>query len=175
MYRWSGNTTWGVCIGDLRVNSLPVDNSPTISTTKEIPNLPVALISSSESEAVQRVLSTDFTLRHVAGAGYKLLGICEGRAEAYILTKSSNFKWDCCGPHAVLQSLGGGIVKYQDLFKYSKSGQEEYSRLQQIKYHEPDDSEATGALKWCNHGGVVAYHNPAMLGKIAKVISKMDI
>lgn len=136
---------------------------------------PVALISSSESQSVQDILSTAFTLRHVAGAGYKLLGVCKSRAEAYVLTKSSNFKWDSCGPHAVLRSMGGGIIKYEDLYSYVQHGQEDFGSIPQIKYHEPDNKEASGASKWCNIGGVVAYRDVTTLKKIAQVLKKTAV
>lgn len=150
------------------MNSLP----PTLQWTPSAKD--VVLISTSELESVQSVLSSKFTLRHVSGAGHKLLGICGGRAEAYVLTKSSNFKWDCCGPHAILLSLGGGIVKFEDLYNCAKTSQNEFSSLSQIKYHEPDDAAVTGAARWCNRKGVVAYRHPQTLANIAQVVKKLE-
>jgi len=174
LHRWSGNTTWGVCVGDVCLSSLSMNNSASSKPVNKTPDRLVALISSSELSSVQTVLSTEFTLCHVAGAGYKLLGVCEDKAETYVLTKNSNYKWDCCGPHAILRALGGGIVKYQDLYNYTKTGQHDYSSLSQITYQEPDNNEVTGALKWSNQGGVVAYRHSGMLSRIGQVVSKMD-
>lgn len=128
------------------------------------------LISSSESEEVKNALSNAFSLRDISGAGYKLLGVCQNQAEAYLLTKESNYKWDCCGPHAILRSMGGGIIKYSDLYNLVKSGVEDFSGLEQLKYHEPDDPDSTGAQRWCNQGGIIAYKSPDILNKIAQVI-----
>lgn len=166
--RWTGFITWGVCVGDVRANSLPnmelsVPNSPTDGKK-------VALISSSESQDVQDALSTMFKLRNINGAGNKLLGVCHDFADAYVLTHSSNYKWDCCGPHAILLSLGGGIVKYSDVHNFVQAGLEEFSKLDQIKYHIPDCPDKTGAERWCNKGGVVAYRSLSVLNSLAKVI-----
>ncbi|XP_045168679.2 inositol polyphosphate 1-phosphatase-like [Mercenaria mercenaria] len=162
--RWTGNITWGVCIGETKINSLQGTNVSKNSPAKTV------LISSSESEQVKDTLSKAFTLRHISGAGYKLLGVCQNLAEAYLLTKSSNYKWDCCGPHAVLRSMGGGIIKYTDLYSHVKSGLNEFDGLEQLKYHIPDDPDNSGAQRWCNQWGIVAYKSPEVLNKIAKVV-----
>lgn len=164
--RWTGNITWGVSVGDVRANSLPDANISQNGPAKTV------LISSSESQEVKDALSSTFSLRDISGAGYKLLGVCQNVAEAYVLTKASNYKWDCCGPHAILRSEGGGIIKYSDLYALATSGNEDFSELEQVKYHKPDDVDSSGAQRWCNQGGIVAYKSPDVLKKIAKVIKE---
>ncbi|KAL4222445.1 Inositol polyphosphate 1-phosphatase [Mactra antiquata] len=161
---WKGSITWGVCIGDLKLNSLPSSSlSSDQSRSKTI------LISSSESQSVQDTLSSTYTVRHIAGAGYKLLSVCQSLADSYVLTKSSNYKWDCCGPHAILRSLGGGIVKYTQLHEYANNDYKDVNGLEQIRYNRPDDEHATGANTWCNHGGIVAYRSSDMLENLVKL------
>ncbi|KAH3719090.1 inositol polyphosphate 1-phosphatase-like [Dreissena polymorpha] len=175
---WIGSTTWGVCFRDVRVNSLTSQTQPDSTSsnsqspaTEDLPK-PTILISSSEDQHIQEVLSKKLNVRHVTGAGYKLLGVCMGRAVAYLLTKNTNFKWDCCGPHAVLLSLGGGIVKYEDFEDCVAFGQTSFQSIPQIKYHKPDDSTARGAKKWMNVGGIIAYSSENVLTQLAEVLQK---
>ncbi|XP_060566493.1 inositol polyphosphate 1-phosphatase-like [Ruditapes philippinarum] len=165
--RWSSNITWGVCIGDTKINSLEE------SSTSENESEKTVLISSSESDEVKDKLGKCVTLRDISGAGYKLLGVCQGRAEAYLLTKSSNYKWDCCGPHAILLSLDGGIIKYSDFYNHVKSGQNDFRGIEQVKYHVPDDASSSGAQKWCNQGGIIAYRTSQILKRIAEAVGEM--
>ena len=46
----------------------------------------------------------------MSGAGYKILCVVDGQVGAYLLSKPSTFKWDTCAPHAILNSLGGGLI-----------------------------------------------------------------
>lgn len=169
-FSWSGYITWGVCVGDIKVNSIQNSSQTTVNTHKGS-----ILISSSESQPVKDALSSVFDIRHIAGAGYKLLGVCQNLANGYILTKSSNYKWDCCGPHAILRSMGGGIVKYSQLYKNAKSGQNDVSVLEQLKYHVPDHDQYTGANRWCNHGGIVAYKTTDLLEQLSKLFKSHDV
>lgn len=105
LFRWSHNTTWSVCYKDVRLSSI----TPSKSHKHSI------IISSSESDAVKQKLSKKFTLFSAAGAGYKILSAAWGHVDGYVLSRPTIYKWDCCAPHAVLLSLGGGIVPYTDL------------------------------------------------------------
>ncbi|XP_046350111.2 inositol polyphosphate 1-phosphatase-like [Haliotis rufescens] len=103
--QWLHNTTWSVCYKDVRLSSI----TPSKSHKHSI------IISSSESDAVKQKLSKKFTLFSAAGAGYKILSAAWGHVDGYVLSRPTIYKWDCCAPHAVLLSLGGGIVPYTDL------------------------------------------------------------
>lgn len=166
--KWMGKTTWGVCIGDIKQNSLSTTSSP--QKTK-----PAILLSSSESQHIKDSFQDKFVVQEVAGAGYKLLGVSQGHADAYILTKSSNYKWDCCGPHAILRSIGGGIVNYEEVQEIARTVDLDYdlSKLMQIKYHIPDQPELTGPQRWCNDGGIIAYQSPKMLQNVYTTLSNL--
>ena len=163
-----GKTTWGVCIGDIKQNSLSTTSSP--QKTK-----PAILLSSSESQHIKDSFQDKFVVQEVAGAGYKLLGVSQGHADAYILTKSSNYKWDCCGPHAILRSIGGGIVNYEEVQEIARTVDLDYdlSKLMQIKYHIPDQPELTGPQRWCNDGGIIAYQSLKMLQNVYTTLSNL--
>ena len=166
---WTGKTTWGVCVGDIKQSSLtPNSSSPQKSR-------PTVLLSSSESQHIKDILQDRFSIQEVAGAGYKLLGVCQGHADAYILTKSSNYKWDCCGPHAILRSLGGGIVNYEEVQEIARTVDTDcdLTKLMQIKYHIPDQPDLTGPQRWCNDGGIIAYSSPKVLQQVHTALSAL--
>lgn len=76
-----------------------------------------ALLSPIESTAKWKVIKA-------AGCGYKLLCVIDGLADVFILSRPSSFKWDTCGPHAILKALGGNVVSFKDCeeLKYLSSG-----------------------------------------------------
>ena len=166
---WTGKTTWGVCVGDVKQSSVLTNTS---SPQK---SRPTVLLSSSESQHIKETLQDRFCIQEIAGAGYKLLGVCQGHADAYILTKSSNYKWDCCGPHAILRSLGGGIVNYEEVQEIARTVDTDcdLTKLMQIKYHIPDQPELTGPQRWCNDGGIIAYYSPKVLQQIYATLSTL--
>lgn len=129
-------------------------------------------MSKSESQEVKDAYSKDVSIHYASGAGYKLLCAIQGQADAYIISKSSTFKWDLCGPHAILLSMGGGIVKNVFL-KPTKEGMESQSLASmQIVYHKPDCPENTGADTWCNHNGFIAYRSEEILYKLLRITEK---
>lgn len=67
---------------------------------------PVVTMSSSESDEVRSTAASKGILTQAtSGAGYKLLTVVEGLADAYFLSKGSTYKYDTCGPQAVLKSI----------------------------------------------------------------------
>ncbi|OWF39353.1 inositol polyphosphate 1-phosphatase-like [Mizuhopecten yessoensis] len=162
--RWIGETIWGVCVGDTRVNSLtkaPMDKPR---------DKPVILMSTSESQDIQKSFIDDCSLHYAAGAGYKLLCAIQGLADSYILSKSSTYKWDACGPHAILLSQGGGLISFKSLQDKDLQGSDTLVRDLQIRYNKSDQPGSCGAKQWCNEGGIVAYTSLAMLETIKKII-----
>ncbi|XP_060065105.1 inositol polyphosphate 1-phosphatase-like [Ylistrum balloti] len=162
--RWIGESMWGVCVGDTRVNSLSKES---INNPRD---KPIILMSTSESEDVQNTFRKKSSIHYAAGAGYKLLCAIQGLADSYILSKSSTYKWDACGPHAILLSIGGGLISFKNLKDADLQGSETLVRDLQIRYHKADRPGASGADKWCNDGGVVAYTSSAMLKTIKEII-----
>ncbi|KAL3832673.1 hypothetical protein ACJMK2_024295 [Sinanodonta woodiana] len=172
--RWTGHITWGIHQDHVNVTSFSQESN------KSDKKKPILLMSSSESAEMKDIFVQDFDVQFVTGAGYKLLCVSRGLADAYVLTKNSIFKWDCCGPHAVLQASDGGIVKYDGILECLKqTGSltdmktvETFHRTSQIKYYEPDCPELSGAQKWCNDGGIIAYRSIEVLHKIALALEK---
>ncbi|KAL8622398.1 hypothetical protein ACOMHN_041726 [Nucella lapillus] len=155
--QWSDQTTWGVCYGDLHFASVLQSKEPPSSKS------PVIIMSTSESDPVKQKLSQNFHLRFASGAGYKLLCTAQRRVEAYVLSKSSIYLWDCCAPHAILRAIGGGMVRFQDAIQQMKlNGCSETVKDLQVKYSVSSALSSGGK----SIDGVIAYSCPEVLEKI---------
>ncbi|XP_061185939.1 inositol polyphosphate 1-phosphatase-like [Saccostrea echinata] len=164
--KWKGDLMWGVAINECRVFSLPHEN--TYNFNKH--NLAV-LMSQSEKADVQKTFLASGSVHHAAGAGYKLLCVNQGLADAYVLSKSSTFFWDVCAPHAILLAQKGGVISYKSLcdFKDDPSSCAELSLNHQIVYHH-DNNRGSGAQKFCNQEGIVAYGSLEALKAIIQAV-----
>ncbi|XP_077386603.1 inositol polyphosphate 1-phosphatase [Festucalex cinctus] len=155
--RWRGKLFWGVSCGDVNMCS--------VSQPKTGPEGRRALsvvLSSSEKQVVKESLASlcgPEKLMYASGAGYKILCVIQGLADAYVLSEGSTFKWDSCSPHALLRALGGGVVDLTKSLKCSSEAKVE------LTYHQPY-SEGKGADRWANYGGLVAYRDSSQLSSI---------
>lgn len=128
-------------------------------------------MSSSESDHLKAALSGSHELIFAAGAGYKQLCVALGLADAYLLSKGSTFRWDCCAPHALLKAVGGGIVKYKhalllkdlDLMEI-----EEHIRDFQLTYSKAENSH--GVDQWCNMDGLICYRDVKILKSVIALL-----
>ncbi|KAF4533199.1 hypothetical protein B566_EDAN001741 [Ephemera danica] len=153
---WRGRHFWGVSLDDGRSSSLQ-----RCSEKKG-----VVLLSSSESQQLKKHLAHRYTVVEAAGAGYKQLCVALGLADVYILSRGSTFRWDCCAPHAVLNSLGGGIVSYKQFT--SLPSELHTSTDMQIKYNKE------GGSGWCNEEGIIAYASQENLKDLLPFIQVND-
>ncbi|KAK6321203.1 hypothetical protein J4Q44_G00081790 [Coregonus suidteri] len=159
---WKGKHFWGVSCGSVKACSVlrPKDRPA------ESPGLSVVL-SSSEKQVVKEALAPlcgPDRLMYASGAGYKILCVILGLADVYVLSEGSTFKWDSCGPHALLLALGGGML---DLKECLRSGHCEggHHDQEELTYHQ-SHSESPGADRWANQGGLVAYLDWKMLHRV---------
>ncbi|KAJ8260175.1 hypothetical protein GJAV_G00177950 [Gymnothorax javanicus] len=151
---WTGRHFWGVSSGTMNASSLQMpQHRPGSEGQLSI------VLSSSEKQALKDALDPlcGGRLMYVSGAGYKILCVILGLADLYVLSEGSTFKWDSCGPHAVLKALGGGVV---DLEQCLKGGPPT-----ELAYHQPR-AEHKGAERWANHGGIVAYLDSKQLTRV---------
>lgn len=140
---------WGIC-----------HNSSVYSSLNELlySRNNIICLSSSESDDVkQKLKENHFKLIEASGAGYKILTVICGLADAYILSKSSTFKWDTCAPHAILRSLGGDIVIFEEAVINRN--------LISVKY--PCINEKTVN---CNFGGIIVYRSQQILEEIVDIL-----
>lgn len=123
--------------------------------------------------ALQKALAPLYggQLCFASGAGYKMLCVAMGLADAYVLSEGSTFKWDSCGPHAILRALGGGIVDLAGALQAWRAGQRKL--LPELTYNRSVRG-AVGAERWANQGGLVAYvsheHLEAVLATLAAAV-----
>ncbi|XP_057701472.1 inositol polyphosphate 1-phosphatase isoform X2 [Corythoichthys intestinalis] len=159
--RWQGKLFWGVSCGD--VNACSVTRAKSGPVERRAPSV---VLSSSEKRAVKDALSSlcgPEKLTYASGAGYKILCVIQGSADAYVLSEGSTFKWDSCAPHALLRALGGGVA---DLTESLKSASE---ATVELTYHRPN-ARGKGADRWANCGGLVAYGDSSQLSAILEAL-----
>ncbi|XP_021922841.1 inositol polyphosphate 1-phosphatase isoform X3 [Zootermopsis nevadensis] len=162
--RWQGKCQWGFKFGDYSKYSasLPSDIKPGKSK--------IVVLSGSESSNLKsRLHSAGYTVSEVTGAGYKQLCVARGDADIYVLSKGSTFRWDTCGPHAILQALGGGIVSYKKVLEVD--GNLEESELNYSENHTAE-SLSPGSLH-CNHDGLIAFRDGSLLCELIQVLRQM--
>ncbi|NXX39322.1 INPP phosphatase, partial [Tricholaema leucomelas] len=151
--RWQGRYHWGVAYGGTKLSSLsPPQPRP----------VPCVVLSRAEGAAVRGVLDPlcGGRLRFAAGAGYKLLCVILGLADAYVLAEGTTFAWDACAPHAILRALGGGVVDLAEALRARREG--DAGPPPELLYNRPLEG-AVGAERWANRGGLVAYGHPQHL------------
>ncbi|XP_075231555.1 inositol polyphosphate 1-phosphatase [Lycorma delicatula] len=146
-----GHIVWGVNYGSSLISSV----HPSKTSSK------IVVISASENEFIRNCLTeSGFNLIEAAGAGYKLLCVIEGIADAYVLSKGTTFFWDTCSCDSILRSLGGGVLDYTKVIQGSDV---EDSKL---KYSDH------GSL--CNSGGIIAYVDRNICDIIIKALSDIS-
>ncbi|CAG9767659.1 unnamed protein product [Ceutorhynchus assimilis] len=138
---------WGICIQDkYRLSSINVS---------DLKQTNIVCIGEGESAEIKTTLENGgFDLVVSRGAGYKLLTVVLGLADAYILSKPSTFFWDTCAPQAILRALGGNIVEMNGIVTL---------QMKQCLTYNNDK----GGSK-CNSKGIIAYRNEAVLEKLMK-------
>lgn len=110
---------------------------------------------------------------YAAGAGYKFLCVLLGLADAYILSKGTTYRWDSCASHALLKSIGGGVISYNGLFNSnveieSLEFNNQLSKLQ-LNY-DKEEKGKQGPQKWCNLNGIIAYRDTKYLQNLIKIL-----
>lgn len=104
---------------DVKVTNLPQ------ATQK---NTKLAVVSSSEDEKYIKALrDLGYTVVFSAGAGYKIMKVICGDADLFLLSKNTTFKWDTCGPHAILNAIDGGLFKIEDIIESNNIIEVDYS------------------------------------------------
>ncbi|XP_065510541.1 inositol polyphosphate 1-phosphatase isoform X1 [Caloenas nicobarica] len=159
--RWQGRYHWGVAYGDTRLSSLsPPPPRPT----------PCVVLSRVEGGPVRAALGPlcGDHLRFAAGAGYKMLCVILGLADAYVLSEGSTFAWDACAPHAILRALGGGAVALAGALQARRAG--DTGPPPELVYNQPVEG-AVGAKRWANQGGLVAYVHPQHLEAVLAALA----
>lgn len=163
LFSSKGRCLWGISYMGKRIFFNPFKDSE----KSEEKSTPTICISSSENIILKELLNgAGYNLVESAGAGYKLLMVILGHADAYVLSKPSTYKWDTCGPHAILNALDGGILDY------SKALDNENDNDNCEVTYFTDEEHCNGAAldRWCNKGGIIAYRNPEIISQVLDVL-----
>jgi len=174
--RWSGRYVWGVAYNGLSVHSascqLP-DATPDLSLASRS-----VVTSTSENAQILHRLSRKFAVEYAAGARYKILCTADQLVTSYVLSQSNTFKWDTCGPHAILLAKGGGIVDLHQAVDAAGRGWpiDKVAVECQLRYNQANDGYSAEAVEcWGNNGGVIAYRDVDVLADIlAALTSSID-
>nr|XP_041567549.1 inositol polyphosphate 1-phosphatase [Taeniopygia guttata] len=162
-HRWQGRYHWGVAHGDTRLCSL----SPPLPRPR-----PRVVLSRAESAAVRGALGSlgGGPPLLAAGAGYKLLCVALGLADAFVLSLPTTFAWDSCAPHAILRALGGGVVALEGALRARRAGGT--GETPELRYHRPEPGQ-TGPQRWANRGGLVAFVHPPHLRAVLAALGEL--
>lgn len=184
---WKGQCYWGISYLNANFHSVPQPTFPGTNDNK--PNSDCPKMLGKESDAMQnklhrfsvvtstgeaediRTALTDICeecLHYAAGAGYKSLCVILGLADVYIFSEDTTFKWDSCAPHAILMSLGGGMVAWKECVAKIRQGQTAQN-LSQVLYN-VEVGGAAGADRWANKGGIVAYRSKKHLENLLNLL-----
>ncbi|PNF33696.1 Inositol polyphosphate 1-phosphatase [Cryptotermes secundus] len=158
--RWEGMCQWGVKFGDLS------KCSASLLRNMEDDRAKVAVLSGSEDPNLKcRLRSAGYVVAEASGAGYKQLCVARGNADLYLLTKGSTFMWDTCGPHAILRSLGGGIVSYKRVLENGENLEEA-----ELKYGANHTAEEQCSASHCNLEGIIAFRDRSLVHELVKIL-----
>ena len=80
-------------------------------------------------------------------------------ADTYVNSKPSTYRWDTCGPHAILRSIGGGIISFNDAIALGEEVLNQLNDKQLCYSGNEDNKQEPGINKWCNTSGIVAYNS----------------
>ncbi|XP_036401089.1 inositol polyphosphate 1-phosphatase-like [Megalops cyprinoides] len=179
--RWTGQYYWGISSGSCNANFLqsPVECATEEPDSKRMTSsqkgaLSSAVLSTGEAENVKSVLleACKGQVHYAAGAGYKSLCVVLGLVDVYVFSEDTTFKWDCCSPHAILRSMGGGMADLKECLRLRHDGKLE--ERPELVYNNPV-TNATGADKWANKGGLIAYRSQAHLDAVLKLLSTIPV
>nr|CAD7441473.1 unnamed protein product [Timema bartmani] len=131
----------------------------------------VVVLSRFENSALVSSLNcAGYSLAEAAGAGYKLLCVADGCADAFVLLKSSTYFWDTCGPHALLRSMGGVILDCKSI-----NCMEGNKLNKEISYTCGDlKDKSLGMSAFSNKGGFVASRDKQTLDKLVTLIAGLE-
>ncbi|KPP62878.1 inositol polyphosphate 1-phosphatase-like [Scleropages formosus] len=173
--KWSGKYYWGISSGSNNIASLqPSGERTTGADGSQQEALMSVVLSTGEAEGVKKALlqACEGRVHYAAGAGYKSLCVVLGLVDAYVFSEDTTFRWDCCGPHAILRSMGGGMADLKECLRLRRDGKPELRP--ELVYNAPVEG-AAGADRWANKGGLVAYRSPAHLDAVLALLSTVAL
>ncbi|KAM4024693.1 inositol polyphosphate 1-phosphatase isoform 1-T3 [Anomaloglossus baeobatrachus] len=166
--RWEGQWYWGlsymgnnICSLQFSSTGIPDNKVSHGSHQRTDPgkHFYAAVTSSAEAKNILRALSTvcGENLHFAAGAGYKCLCVIQDFVDFYVFSEDTTFKWDSCAAHAILKSLGGGMLDLSECLNSTNQNLKLGARPHLL--YNSEVQGAKGADRWANKGGLVAYRS----------------
>ncbi|OTF72028.1 inositol polyphosphate 1-phosphatase-like protein [Euroglyphus maynei] len=145
---YEGRYIWGYNIDHICRNNI---NQSMIKSESDI-----ILIGGKESIELKDRINKFAKTMYVAGAGHKLLNVAVGKADLLLTSSKSTYYWDTCAIHAILRSIGGGIIPFEN-FIHMNDVIDKQLEHSQIRYREK--TMTTKNIE-CNHSkGMIAYRS----------------
>lgn len=161
---FSGRCLWGYNIDGVCKNNLTTLSSVRSNGTDQ--KSPLILVGGKESQELKEKLNGISQTMYVAGAGYKILCVISGEADLLVTSSKTTFFWDTCAGHAILRSLGGGIIALDDILQLDPSRLADLGELQ-LRYRSKDDQKG---LPYNHPRGLVAYRCNELIQKTIQVL-----
>ncbi|XP_026477980.1 inositol polyphosphate 1-phosphatase-like [Ctenocephalides felis] len=121
-------------------------------------NLTFAVSSNENEELINYLQQCGVYTVPLAGAGYKILNVIIDNCDCFILSRGSTYKWDTCGPHAILRAMGGGIIQFAPTVSQSMDSEI------------PNDLCITYNKENKNSNGLIAYKDPRKLQELLTML-----
>lgn len=160
---FKGRFVWGFNIQGICLNNL--SQLSTNSNCSTNPNL--ILVGKKEKPETIEKLKKISGIMYVAGAGYKLLTVALNHANILVTSSKSTYFWDTCAGHAILRSVGGGIIPFDDIDQLNEQNLEDLEQLQ-IKYKHKHNNVVTN---YNNCKGLIAYTRKDILQQTIKMLN----
>lgn len=151
---YEGRCVWGFNIDQICRNNI---TDSLISSESGI-----ILVGRKEQTELKEKLNSLSKTIYMAGAGYKLLRVAVGEADLLFTSSRSTYFWDTCAVHAILRSLGGGIIPFDNFMQLTEEQFNQQNDLQ-IKYREK--TPETINIECNNSNGLIAYRSMKQLKK----------
>ncbi|GAB0092445.1 inositol polyphosphate 1-phosphatase [Sergentomyia squamirostris] len=150
--KFSGKIFWGVAIDGVKRTNVPQAEAAGAAAGRK----KVAILSSAENKKYIYYLrdTLGYSIIFSAGAGHKILKLIQGDADLYLVSTGSTYKWDTCGPQAILRALGGGLINLQETIDTKTVVELSYARN-------------SGK---CNIGGVLGFRTHTQLMEFSKLL-----
>lgn len=168
---YSGRCLWGynidgVCQHNLDTIQVSGDTrAPAYSSRSSL-----ILVGNKEPNEMEEKLKGISPTMYVAGAGYKILCVISGEADLLVTSSKTIFFWDSCAGHAILRSLGGGIIALEDILQVKQDSETIDLERLQLRYRPKVDDQTYSCASYNHSKGLVAYRSAEAITGAIKVL-----
>ncbi|XP_050343473.1 inositol polyphosphate 1-phosphatase [Nymphalis io] len=140
-----GRIIWGFNFGNVREWS----KNEHVAFDEKI----ILMSEAEKTDIVENFKTSGWHVKSVPGAGHKLMKVALGEVSAYVVSQGTTFRWDTCGPHAIILAKGGNVLSYKN--------------FSPITYNDDKDLDTK---EYCNKDGIIAYTDESILNELKNII-----